>query len=51
MSARPQLSEPIPQAPVEESAPVATHGWNAYEVWRDRVLKKNPAPASDPTTK
>jgi hypothetical protein len=44
------MPEPTPAAPVEERAPVV-HGWNAYEVWRTRVLKKNPAPASKATTK
>jgi hypothetical protein len=51
MSARPQIPEPIPEAPVEESAPATAHGWNAFEVWRTRVLKKSPVPASESSTK
>jgi hypothetical protein len=50
MSARPHIPEPTPAAPVEPRAPV-THGWNAYEVWRTRVLKNDRAPASKSTTK
>jgi hypothetical protein len=53
MSARPRISEPTPEAPAEESTPATAHGWNAYDVWRTRVLmpkKKSAAPASESTT-
>jgi hypothetical protein len=60
MSARPRTFEPTPEAPLEESAPVVVHGWNAYDVWRTRVLmpgiksampaKKKPTAASESST-
>jgi hypothetical protein len=38
MPALPHATEPTPDPRADEGAPASTHGWNAYEVWRTRVL-------------